>query len=63
MYVVDRDEQVAYWQLISVAENRPQRVETAAALGSGTIRIVVTPCPPKRICLVTKRDIVAHPHR
>ena len=42
LYVVDRDEQVAYWQLISVAENRPQRVETAAALGSGTVRIATT---------------------
>ena len=33
LYVIDRDEQVAYWQLISVVENRPQREETAAALG------------------------------
>ena len=63
MYVVDRDEQVACWQLISVVENRPQRVEAAAASGSGTVRIAATPCPWKRICLVTKRDIVAHPHR
>ena len=36
LYVVDGDEQVVYWQLISVAENRSQRVE-AAALGSGTV--------------------------
>ena len=33
LYVIDRDKQVAYWQLISVVENRPQREETAAALG------------------------------
>ena len=37
LYVVDGDEQVVYWQLISVAENRSQRVEAAAALGSGTV--------------------------
>ena len=37
LYVVDGDEQDVYRQLIYVAENRPQRVEAAAALGSGTV--------------------------
>ena len=37
LYVVDSDEQVVYRQLISVEENRSQRVEAAAALGSGTV--------------------------
>ena len=63
MFVIDRDKQVTYWQLISVAENRRQRAETAGALGGGAERIPATPFPPKRICLVTKRDIVALPHR
>ena len=43
--VVDRDKQVAYWQLIFVAENRPQRLDTATASGSGTVRIAATPMP------------------
>ena len=47
LYVVDGDEQVVYWQLISVAENRSQGVETGAALGSGTtvLRIRRNPMP------------------
>ena len=45
-YVVNGDEQVVYRQLISVAENRPQRVEAAAALRSGTVvRIRRNPMP------------------
>ena len=65
MYVVDGDEKVVYRQLISIAENRPQRVEAAAALRRGSVmRIRRTPCPWKRIFLATKRVIVAHPcHR
>ena len=62
MYVADGDEQVVYWKLISVAENRSQRVEAAPALGGDTVRISTTPSPWKRICLVTKREIVAHPY-
>ena len=46
LYVVDGDKQVVYWQLISVAENRAQRVEAAAPLGSGTVvRIRRRPMP------------------
>ena len=37
LYVVDGDEQLVCWQLISVAENRSQRVDAAAALGGGTV--------------------------
>ena len=37
MYVVDGNEQVVYWQLISVAENRSQRIGAAASLESGTV--------------------------
>ena len=33
LYAVDGGEQVVYWELISVAENRLQRAEAAAASG------------------------------
>ena len=62
LYEVDGDEQVVYWQLISVAENRSQRVEAAPAFGGGTVRISTTPCPWKRVCLVTEREMAAHPY-
>ena len=46
LYVVDGDEKVVYRQLISIAENGPQRVEAAAALRSGTVaRIRRNPMP------------------
>ena len=31
---------IVYWQLISVVENRSQRVEAAAALGGGTVECI-----------------------
>ena len=64
LYVVDGDEQVVYRQLISVAEDRSQRVEAAAALGiSGTVvRIPRNPMPFEENLPCNRREIVAHPY-